>query len=106
MKVVWDRIIEGLSKSEREFPTTPKQNKEPVWFLASTDGEKVYINEAVENKPSSSLKYRRVLTYDNFKDIYPIHIRRENGEKVSKEATDATRNQVYYFSLINHLGAE
>ena len=104
MKDVWVKILNDLLKGSKELPTTPKTNKAPVWFLASTDGEKIYINEAVENKPSSNLKSRRVLTYKNFEDIYPIHLRRESGEKVSKEATDATRNQVYYFSLINHLG--
>ena len=104
MQKVWNNIVSSLTNSEREFPTTPKTKKEPVWFLASSDGERIYINEAKENKPSSNLKCRRVLTYENFKEVYPIHLRRERGEKVSKEATKVTRNQVYYFSLINHLG--
>lgn len=104
MQQIWNKIIENLSSSGREFPTTPKTKKEPVWFLARTDKEKIYINEAIENKPSSKIKVKRTLTYDNFKDVYPIYIRRENGENVSKEASAVTRNQVYYFSLINHLG--
>lgn len=103
MQNIWNKIIKSLSNVEKEFPTTPKTNKNPVWFSASTDGNKIYIDEAKSNKPSSKLKTKRTLTYDNFKDVYPLYIRRENGEKVSKEVTNITRNQVYYFSLIKHL---
>ncbi|MBN9647595.1 hypothetical protein J0L31_11385 [Terrisporobacter glycolicus] len=104
MEGIWNKIIDALSKSEKEFPTIPKTKKEPVWFLANTDGDKIYINEAVENSPSSTLKCKRTLTYEKFKEIYPIYLRREKGEKVSNEATNITRNQVYYYSLIKHLG--
>ncbi|MGL5328383.1 MAG: hypothetical protein ACRDD7_03875 [Peptostreptococcaceae bacterium] len=105
MKEIWNNMVSSLNGLEREFPTNPKKvKKEPIWFLASSDGEKIYIDEARENSPSSRLKSKRILTYKDFEKIYPIHLRREDGESVSKEATEATRNQVYYFSLIKYLG--
>lgn len=99
----WNTIIAILSKKPTEFPTVPKTKRIPVWFMASTDGEKIFIDEAKINKPSSKLSLRRMLEYRTFEKIYPLYIRRENGEQVSAEANVITVNQVYYYSLIHHL---
>ncbi len=32
MQKVWNNIVSSLTNSEREFPTTPKTKKEPVWY--------------------------------------------------------------------------
>jgi hypothetical protein len=61
------------------------------------------VNKAIKNKPSSSLTAVRVLTYETFKKVYPLYLKREKGESVSAEVTKITVNQVYYFSVIKHL---
>lgn len=99
----WNAIVGGLLEKPREFPTVPKIKKTPVWFLASTDGEKVIINEARINKPSSKLSMPRKLVYNTFLKIYPLYLKRESGEQVSAEAAAITVHQVYYYSLIHHL---
>lgn len=99
----WEIIIKSLLNNKQEFKTIPKVNRKPVWFSAKSDGNLVYINKAEINKPSSDISTVRVLNYSNFIDVYPLFIKRENGEKVSKEVATKTRNQVYYFSLIGHI---
>jgi hypothetical protein len=99
----WNMIISKLSGQEAEFPTYPKNNREPVWFTATTDGEKIYINKATHNKPSSKLTVQRKLKYKTFEKVFPLYLKREKGESVSAEVTAITVNQVYYFSLIKHL---
>ena len=32
MKKIWNEIVNNLNNSEKEFPTTPKTKKEPVWY--------------------------------------------------------------------------
>lgn len=99
----WKMIIEALRSEIKEFQTVPKTNKKPIWFRASSDGDVVNIDGALINTPSSKISTTRKLTYKNFQIVYPLYLRRENGEKVSVEVTKATVNQVYYFSLIKHL---
>ena len=62
-----------------------------------------FVNSAKSNEPSSKISSTRKLKYNNFIEVYPLYIKRENGEKVSQEVTNKTVNQVYYFSLIKHL---
>lgn len=100
---VWKAIISRLEGKRIELPTVPKIKKKPVWFSATTDGEIIFINEAIDHKPSSKLSVERKLKYSKFQKVYPLYLRRENGEKVSEEAKAITLNQVYYFSLIKHL---
>jgi len=99
----WSTIIDKLRNNKMEFPTTPKIDRAPVWFSARVDGETIVINEAIVHQPSSKLSTPRRLTYKDFEKVYPIYLRRENDEQVSAEATAATLNQVYYYSLIKHL---
>jgi len=98
----WLKIVAHLQTKSIEFPTVPKIKRDPVWFEASTDDEIIMINPAKINRPSSQLTMQRKLSYEIFEKVYPIYLRRINGEAVSNEALRTTVNQVYYFSLIKH----
>lgn len=99
----WNTIIKRLTGERIELPTVPKNKKDPVWFSATTDGYSIFINQAIENKPSSKLSMRRKLTYTNFEKVYPFFLKRENGERVTSEVKAITVDQVYFFSLIKHI---
>lgn len=88
----WNTIISKLIGKRIELPTIPKTQKTPVWFSATTDGKIIYINTATDNTPSSKLSMERKLTYEVFKKVYPLYLRREKGEQVSYEAGKATVN--------------
>lgn len=57
----WNMIVDRLTGNCIEIPTVPKVKKDPVWFSATTDGVTIFINEAVNNKPSSKLSMQRKL---------------------------------------------
>ncbi|WP_061214828.1 hypothetical protein [Syntrophomonas wolfei] len=99
----WNMIVDKLKGTQLEFPTVPKIKKTPIWFSATSDGKAVFIDNAIENKPSCQLSMPRKLTYKTFEKVYPLYLRRENGERISNEVASVTVNQVYYFSLIKHL---
>lgn len=100
MQNKWLKIIQDLKDNPRDLHTVPKTSAKPKWFYAYTDGDKIYVENAKEHNPSSSISLRRALDFTNFEKIYPIHLRREKGESVSQEATKATVNQVYWYSII------
>lgn len=101
----WNTIIHKIEEKKRiELPTVPKTKKVPVWFSVTTDGKTIFIDEATEHKPSSKLSVQRKLHYNTFQKVFPLYLRRENGEQVSSEATAITLDQVYYYSIIKHLG--
>jgi hypothetical protein len=99
----WQVIVLKLIDNQLELPTVPKIKKNPVWFTASTDGDVIFIDTAINHHPSSQITTRRTLTYSNFQKVYPLYLRREKCEPISKEVSAVTVNQVYYFSLIKHL---
>lgn len=103
MEKLWDLLISNLDDNPQDFPTTPKIQKAPLWFHAYTDGIMIYVSTAREHKPSSKIKGERKLTYNEFKRMYPIYLRREAGNAVSAEATSNSFNIVYWYSLIKHL---
>jgi hypothetical protein len=105
-KEAWNAIISRLTGNKMELPTVPKNKKVPVWFSASTDGNTIFIDRATDHISSSKISSQRKLTYRTFQKVYPLYLRREKGEAVSKEVTSITVNQVYYFSLIKHLASE
>jgi hypothetical protein len=99
----WNTIVDKLKGERKEFPTVPIVKRTPVWFSAVVNGEIILIDKAITHQPSSKLTVPRKLKYTTFQKIYPLYLRRENGEQVSVEAGSATVNQVYYYSLIKHL---
>jgi hypothetical protein len=99
----WNLIVNQLAGKRLEFPTVPKVKRDPVWFSATTDGESIFINKAIDNKPSSQLSMQRKLTYSIFEKVYPFYLKRENGERISSDVLAITVDQVYFFSLIKHL---
>lgn len=103
MEKLWNEFINYIATNQKEFATRPKTNCQPKWFRATVDIQKncIYITNAKEHNPSSKIKIPRKLGLKDFKKIYPLHIRRESGERVSKEAGEATVNQVYFFSLLH-----
>lgn len=100
---LWNEMVDRLNKNPMEFPTVPKIKRDPVWFSTVSDGESIIISQAINNKPSSKLSMNRKLDYKTFEKVYPLYLKRENGQSVSSEVTSITVNQVYYFSLIKHL---
>jgi hypothetical protein len=98
----WNAIVSRLSGNRVDLPTVQKTNKTPVWFSATTNGDAIFINKAIDHQPSSKLSMQRILKYSTFEKVYPLYLRRENGESVSSEVTAITVNQVYFFSLIKH----
>jgi hypothetical protein len=102
-KQAWETIINQLNDIPIEFHTTPLINKKHLWFSATTDGDKIYIDNSLENIPSSKISSPRKLTFKTFQKVYPFYLRREKGEQVSKAVSKITLDSVYFYSLLRFL---
>lgn len=100
MRNKWRIIINDLKNNPRDLHTVPKTSAKPKWFYAYTDAEKIYVINAKEHTPSSTISMTRKLDFTDFEKRYSIHLPREKGESVSQEATATTVNQVYWYSII------
>lgn len=100
----WSNIINHLKINTSDLHTVPKSHRVPLWFFADTDGTYIYVSSAKSHTPSSQIAGIRKLTYVEFKRIYPIYLRREQGEPVSTKATKVTVNQVYWYGIFAFCG--
>ncbi len=96
----WSIIIKELKSNPRDLHTLPTNNSQARWFFAYTDGDRIFIEQAKSNYPSSKISTRRILDYNGFKKIHPIYVRRKRGENVSSEASAITMNQSYWYPVI------
>lgn len=101
MENVLRNIVLNLKNNPRDLKTVPLKG-EGKWFYAYEDKGDIYVDSAIEHNPSCSIAIRRKLQQKEFELIYKIYLRRENGEQVSQEATEVTRNQVYWYSIIKN----
>jgi hypothetical protein len=101
---LWIKIIDDILKNPRDLQTTPIINRGGVWFSVTTDGKTISVDNAKTEKPSSRIGPTREICKDEFIKMHPIYLRRKRGEKVSKEATNTTINQVYIYSIFKYCG--
>ena len=95
---MYDKIAVEFSLRPRDVHTVPMTSKEHKWFYVFAKDGVVYIESGRKREPRCDVKKRR-LNENECKAIYDIYKRRLAGEKVSKEATDCTRSQVYWYGI-------
>ena len=94
---LWSRVISGLSSLGEDLQTTTG-----LWFRASFQGEKLYIDSTTEHKPSCNLSRQRAILKKDFLFVFSYYDRWVNGEKGGRhEVSRKSRNTAYIFSLIS-----
>lgn len=99
---IWTKIIEDLKTNPRDLQTIPIINRNGRWFYARADGNIIIIERAKNH--TSKITGTYLINKTDFDVLYPIYLRRKKGEPVSKEATEASRNQVYIYSILHNCG--
>lgn len=96
-ETLWIRVISGLSSAGEDLQTTTG-----LWFRASAQGEKLYIDSTTEHTPSCNLTRQRSISKKDFLFVYSYYDRWVNGETgVRHEVSSKSRNTAYIFSLIS-----
>lgn len=101
--MTYHEIAADYSVNPRDVHTVPITEKQPLWFYVYTDNGTMFVKSAKEHAPSSRITGRRKLIEDEFEDILSIYWKRKCGLPVSKEATDTTKNQVYWYGVFSEM---
>lgn len=96
-EALWNIIISGLSSSGEEIQTTTG-----LWFRALSHDERLYVDRATDNTPSSELSMERSISKKDFLFVHSYYDRWVNGESgVRHEVSRKSRNTAYIFALID-----
>lgn len=96
-EALWNRVILGLSSTGEELKTTTG-----LWFKASVQGERLYIDRATEHTPSCNLSMQRTISEKDFLFVHSYYSRWVDGETgVRHEVSRKSRNTAYIFALID-----
>lgn len=101
---VYEKMLREYGENPRCVCTVPTTAKAPVWFYVFEENGKVCVKNAEGHENSSNMVGVRVLEPSESKKMLDIYGRRKRGENVSKEATAATRNQVYWYGIFADMG--
>lgn len=96
-------LLENIKKHPKDIRTIPLKGG-GVWFYCSLKGNEICIQTSQTKEPSSRIKADTKITKMDLKKIYPLYLKRQNGEKVSQEALRISRVQVYCYAIFNHYG--
>lgn len=104
-EILWEKIINKIKRSPKEIQTIPiRKNKIGVWFYVCEKDTDILISPAETSFPTSTIKPYTLIPKEDFRQLLPIYVRRKNGEKVSQEAKNITRFQVYIYSIFQNYG--
>lgn len=93
---LWSNVVSGLSAGGEEIQTTTG-----LWFMASSQRGKLYIDSATENTPSCNLSMQRPISKKDFLFVHSYYDRWVHGETgVRHEVSRKSRNTAYIFALI------
>jgi len=96
-EALWKKTLSSLSANGVELQTL----KEGLWFLASARGNKILIDNAVDNTPSCTLGMQRQVLKAEFVFVHTFFDRWQDGETgVSEKITRKSRNSTYILALI------
>ena len=97
-------LINSFRNHPRDIVTRPITNRDGKWFYVYTEKEHVVVTIAKENEPKCSISKPRILTENECENMFNLYMMRKQGKKISKVATQASLNQVYWYGIFSDLG--
>ncbi len=101
--MTYKEIANEFMANPRDVHTVPLSNRTPLWFHVYVEDGIIYVAPAKEKKPSSSMKNPIPVKEKEFEDMLDLYHRRLAGERVSKEASNTSMTQVYWYGIFNEL---
>lgn len=102
--MTYNELAKIFEENPHDVHTVPKDNRVPLWFYAGAENGVLYAESAHKAAPASRISFRRNLSPKEFNAMLDLYSRRKGGEPVSREATEITRNQVYWYGIFADTG--
>lgn len=99
--MTYREIAAVFAREPKDVHTVPTNGQQPRWFYVSTDNGTMFVEQAKNHIPSSRITVRRKLKENEFDTILEIYQRRKRGMSVAREATEATKSQVYWYGIFS-----
>ena len=100
--ITYQMLADNFLLDPRDIHTIPLSGT-PIWFYAYTEDGVIYVESARKYNPSSHIVGRRALNKEETSTMYELYRRRKMGEPVSREASQVTNNQVYWYGIFADL---
>ena len=97
-------LVNSFANDPRDVSTRPLINKAGKWFFVYAENGKLVVDVARAHEPKCSISNPRVLPEKEIDEIFELYIKRKQGHSVSKQATEITRNQVYWYGIFDDMG--
>lgn len=103
---IYECILRNIQRNPQEIHTIPLRGG-GVWFSVFAENRQIYVSPATEHTPASEAQARKPITKTDLEQMFPLYVRRKNGEQVSQEALQASRVIVYCYAIFeNYLFAQ
>ena len=103
---IYERILNNIKQNPQEIHTIPLRGG-GVWFSVFVKNERIFVSPATEHTPASKVLPNTPINKIDLERMFPLYVRRKNGEQVSQEAQRASRVIVYCYAIFeNYLFAK
>lgn len=99
--ITYRDLVNSYRANPREIPTAPINGNDSKWFYVYEQRDTIYIASGREHTNVCCVNPDRRLKPSEFSAMLDIYYRRKKGEPVSKEATQQSINQSYWFGIFN-----
>ena len=97
-------IVASYTANPRDVHTVPiHRQTSQKWFHVSIKDGFIYVEAAHSHQPASNISIPRKLDPQEFDDMLSLYHQRQCGKAISAEATERTRNQVYWYGIFSDL---
>ena len=104
---IYECILRNIQQNPQEIHTIRLNGDDGVWFSVFAENERIFVSPATEHTPASRVRPYTRITKTALERMFPLYVRRKNGEQVSQEALQAAYVIVYCYAIFeNYLFAK
>ena len=104
---IYECILRNIQQNPQEIHTIRLNSDDGLWFSVFVKNERIFVSPATEHTPASKAQPHKLITKIDLERMFPLYVRRKNGEQVSQEALQAAYVIVYCYAIFeNYLFAK
>ena len=101
MDFIWDNIIKKIDNRTVDIQTKKLNGEMGVWFSVNVFNDSIIIGKSIINSPSSKLKNQRIISKNEFLNVYQYYSNWKNNEIKRTFLKNLSQNTSYIFAIIH-----
>ena len=104
---IYECILRNIQQNPQEIHTIRLNSDDGLWFSVFVENEQIFVSPATEHTPASDVFPNTPISKIDLEQMFPLYVRRKNGEPVSQEALQVSHVIVYCYAIFeNYLFAK